>query len=82
LTCKEFIEFLWQYLSDELTAEQKRIFEEHLGVCPDCVAYLHSYEETVRMGRRAFVDEEAEVPESVPEEFVQAVLAARGEETH
>lgn len=75
MTCQELIGFLGRYLDDELSAAVRRRFEGHLGVCPDCVSYLHSYRLTITLGRAACVDEE--VPEEVPEDLVRAILAAR-----
>ncbi len=80
MTCRDFIEFLWRYLSGELPADQRAEFEQHLGICPDCVAYLHSYKQTVLMGREAFEDLDAQVPTDVPEELVWAILASRDRE--
>jgi anti-sigma factor RsiW len=77
LTCRELAEFLMAYEDDELPPEARAEFDAHLAVCPDCVAYLASYRTTVALGRRAFADEDAAAFEQVPEELVEAVLAAR-----
>ncbi len=77
LTCREIADFLMAYDDDELSAEERRTFDAHLAVCPDCVAYLASYRRTVALGRRAFADEDAAAARHVPEELVAAVLAAR-----
>jgi anti-sigma factor RsiW len=79
MTCREFIDFLMEFLNGELTPEQCAQFEAHLAECPDCVNYLHSYEETVRLGRAAFDELDAPLPEGIPEDLVQAILAARGQ---
>ena len=82
LTCRELIDFLWKYLSHELSPAERFGFDAHLAVCPSCVAYLASYAETVRMGRVAFAEPELDraAPAEVPEELVRAVLAARERE--
>jgi anti-sigma factor RsiW len=77
MTCREFIEFLWRYYLGELSAAERAEFDEHLAECPDCVAYLQSYAETVRLGQGAFADADASVPAEVPEELVQAILRRR-----
>ena len=77
MTCKEFVEFLWQYLEAELSESQRRTFDEHLADCPDCVSYLDSYRATVRLARAAQADDRAELPGDVPEELVRAILEAR-----
>ncbi|MGH9429473.1 MAG: zf-HC2 domain-containing protein, partial [Terriglobia bacterium] len=30
MTCREFVEFLWQYTSDELSPEERATFAVHL----------------------------------------------------
>ncbi|HKI38289.1 MAG TPA: zf-HC2 domain-containing protein [Gemmataceae bacterium] len=77
LTCREFIDFLMHYLSGELPAGQRAVFEEHLGECPDCTAYLNTYRETVRIEKIACGCSD-EPPADVPEELLLAILAARG----
>jgi anti-sigma factor RsiW len=65
------------YLSGELTPEAGAQFERHLTVCPNCVAYLSNYRDTIALGRGAFPDEEADLPSDVPDDLVQAILASR-----
>jgi anti-sigma factor RsiW len=77
MTCKEFIEFLIDYLGGELPRAQKALFEEHLEVCPSCVAYLSNYKKTVELAKAAFCQPEEPVPDDVPEELVLAILSAR-----
>jgi len=77
LTCREIADFLMVYEDGELSAEERREFDAHLAVCPDCVAYLESYRATVALGKQAFADENAAAADEVPEELVEAVLAAR-----
>ena len=77
MTCREFIEFLWRYLSNGLSTAARATFEEHLAECPDCVNYLQSYQETIRVGKVIFTHPEEPVPDQVPEELIQAILSAR-----
>jgi anti-sigma factor RsiW len=77
MTCREFIDFLMEYLSGGLSANEWAEFEQHLAECPDCAAYLRSYEETIKLGKAVFADPDAPVPQDVPEELVQAILASR-----
>ena len=77
LTCREFAEFLMAYEDGELSAGERIRFDAHLAVCSDCVTYLSSYRATVALGRKAFPDEDAAAADEVPEELVQAILAAR-----
>jgi anti-sigma factor RsiW len=77
MTCRELADFLMSYLDGELEPEARRSFEDHLGRCPPCVAYLESYQETVRLGRSLCPGPDAPLPDEVPEDLVRAVLAAR-----
>ena len=77
MTCREFADFMMDYLSGELSSESRAQFDHHLSVCSNCRRYLASYRETVTLGKRAFEDDAARVPAEVPEELVKAILAAR-----
>lgn len=76
LTCRELIDFIAAYLDGELGDEERKRFDAHLRVCQACVDYVDSYRETMRATLVAY-DGEDDIPESVPEELVQAVLASR-----
>ena len=77
MTCREFADFMADYLSGELPQDSRAAFEHHLRLCVNCQRYLAGYEATVKLGQRAFGDDEAAVPPQVPEELVQAILTAR-----
>ena len=77
MTCREFADFMMDYLSGEMSSESRAQFEHHLSVCINCRKYLTSYEETVKLGKRAFDDEDAALPADVPEQLVKSILAAR-----
>jgi len=80
VTCQEMVEFLMGYLDGTLPESQRAFFEEHLGECPDCVAYLATYQEAVRLGKTVCAAEHESIPADVPEELVQAILSARSRE--
>jgi anti-sigma factor RsiW len=77
VTCREFADFMMDYLSGELSSESRAEFDHHLSVCSNCRRYLASYRETVKLGKRAFEDDDADVPSQVPEDLVKAILATR-----
>jgi anti-sigma factor RsiW len=77
MTCQEFLDFLMDYLDGLLPAPQHLCFEEHLGECPDCVAYLETYQQANRLGKEAYTAGDDAVPPDVPEDLIRAVLAAR-----
>ncbi len=76
MTCREFVEFLGEYLSGELPESVRAEFDWHLAGCTDCAAYLESYRETVRLVEVSCTEPEGPVPEEVPEDLVRAILAA------
>ena len=76
MKCREFVEFLMEYLDGGLGASERSVFECHIEDCPACMNYLASYRETVRLGHSVCAPD-AEVPPDVPEELVQAILSAR-----
>ncbi len=77
MTCRELTTFIADYLSGDVPPDTRREFERHLEVCPTCVTYLRGYEDTIKLGRRAFAEDDAPVPDTVPEALVEAVLNAR-----
>jgi anti-sigma factor RsiW len=74
-TCRDVTAFLADYFAGELGAEERSLFEGHVADCPDCLAYLRSYAETMRLAKDAYADDP--VPPAIPESLVQAILAAR-----
>ncbi len=75
LTCQQLAEFLGEYYDGTLAAKERREFERHLAVCPPCIHYLESYKTTVALGKASCGS--APASEQVPEELIQAILAAR-----
>jgi len=77
ITCRELIDFLDRYVDGVLPAPVAASFEDHLKVCPQCVDYLHSYRETIRLAGEAWCDDEVAF-EDVPPALIDAILAVRG----
>jgi predicted anti-sigma-YlaC factor YlaD len=77
MTCRDLITFLMDYLDDALGESERVRFDDHLRICPACRAYLQNYTQAIRLGRLSEMDDQAAIPTQVPEELVQAVLAAR-----
>lgn len=75
LTCRELNDFLVDYFAGDLRPDERSRFEGHLAGCPDCIAYLRSYAETMRLAKEAYADDP--VPAAVPERLVRAILEAR-----
>jgi anti-sigma factor RsiW len=77
MTCRELLDFLDDWVSGDLPRDVRGRFDGHLGGCAECVAYLGSYEDTIRLGKAAFGPPDDPVPADVPEGLVRAILAAR-----
>ncbi len=77
MTCRDLVEFMMDYLSNELPDDSRAIFERHLTACPHCVRYLKTYQTTITLCREAFDVSDEEVPAEIPEALVQAILAAQ-----
>jgi anti-sigma factor RsiW len=75
ITCRQLIDYIVDYVAGELDEIASQDFERHLAVCPSCRAYLASYRETMKLTRELAESDEA--LDDVPEELVQAILAAR-----
>jgi anti-sigma factor RsiW len=83
MNCREFTDFLYDYLFGSLPAEVRAEFDKHLAACPWCVAYLDSYRKTIQLANAAFsAPEDAPPPAEAPEELVQAILHAWARASH
>ncbi len=52
MNCRELAELLIDFVSGELPPEHSGHVHEHLKCCPPCVAYLETYQITIRLTRR------------------------------
>ena len=52
ITCRQLVELLLDYVSGELPPEHRDLVEKHLGHCPPCVAYVESYQITIKTTRQ------------------------------
>jgi len=77
MTCRELVDFLMEYLAGTLPNAERARFDAHLSECPDCVAYLRTYRDTVKLGKAVFTEPDSPVPPEVPDDLVEAILAAR-----
>jgi len=75
ITCRQLIETLAAYLDHELPEMAVSDFERHLAVCDSCLAYIATYEKTIRLAHAVAVYDEG-VVDSAPPELIQAVLVA------
>jgi anti-sigma factor RsiW len=52
ISCRELVELLCDYVSDELPPERRDHVDQHAATCPSCAAYIHSYVVVVKLTRR------------------------------
>ena len=79
ITCREVVDLLDRYLAGGLDVDEVAKFERHLSECPPCVAYMQTYQAAAALSRAALKDV-PDVPDDVPEDLVQAILRARGQD--
>jgi anti-sigma factor RsiW len=73
--CRECDEFLDDYVAGELPADVLATFELHLSRCRNCRVYLEQYRATIRAGKTACDAYKEGL--RMPEELIQAILAAK-----
>ena len=49
LVCREVVELVTEYLGGTLAAPDRQRFEQHLGTCPPCTAYLAQVRTTLEL---------------------------------
>ena len=49
MNCQTFVELVTAYLEDQLSAEERATFEEHLRLCPGCDTYLDQFRATISL---------------------------------
>jgi len=48
ITCQHITALILDYVTGELNAETALAFKAHLRKCPDCIAFLSTYQKTVQ----------------------------------
>ena len=75
MTCREFIDFLNDYVDGALPTPQRHFFDTAPGRCLYCQTYLESYKRTVRLGK-LLADGDGEGAGRRAGVLVQAILSA------
>ena len=76
LTCQEVLDFLSDYVEGRLSAAEAARMDEHLAVCPECIAYLANFKATLASCQK-LRESELQKLGPLPEDLVQAILASR-----
>ena len=78
LSCKQFVDFLNEYVAGEQPEDVRKAFEEHINRCPPCLDFLNAYRETIRTSKKVCCCGKRVIPpEDVPQGLIDAILAAR-----
>src|ERR1700756_3199822 len=71
INCERVTSLIIDYLNEELDRETTLAFEEHLSVCPDCIAFLNTYKKTIQATESlSYEDIPSEIEKRV-REFIQ-----------
>jgi hypothetical protein len=73
ITCRELLELLFDFVSDELTPDEVQRIEQHLDKCPPCFVFLKTYRLTVQLARQL-------PPKPMPPLCEERLLAAFSEQ--
>lgn len=78
LTCREFDDFMADYLAKELPLRRRLDCWLHVSLCSACRKYLREYRRTIALGKQVFFEHpDHPVPDSVPDSLVRAALMHR-----
>jgi anti-sigma factor RsiW len=69
MTCRELVELVTEYLEGALPGPERLRFEEHLGACENCSAYIEQIRLVITASGRL---EATDLPPAAREELLQA----------
>lgn len=81
MTCEQFEAGLVDYLDGALRPLDRHRMDLHTRLCPACKRYLRAYDRARRLAGEALRHSDERALMSVPEDLVQAILAARKAES-
>ena len=75
LTCKEFDDFMIDYLEGNMSRWRTFMCWLHVTICRECAYYVQQYHRVIALEKKAFDAPDDPVPDTVPEELVRAAMA-------
>lgn len=75
ITCRELVELVTDYLEGALSPTDQARFEDHLGICEDCVTYVEQIRTTAAASGRL---SEEQLDPAVRERLLEAFRGWRG----
>jgi len=80
ITCKEFNDFIYDYVEENLTQKQLILFKRHMKVCPMCRNFLRTYLAAYKAKDGLLPYSNLDVPTSMPQDLIDAILDVRSQE--
>jgi len=77
IDCENLEQFIVDFLDDQLPTKTRLSFLEHIEECEHCNDYLKGYQKTISLSKAAFEAESAVEKVAMPEDLVNAILAAK-----
>ena len=74
LNCREFEEFIDDYIGGKLPTSVRSKVYLHLLACGDCRSYISAYKRSIELGKALCDKLDSEIPEDVPDELISIVL--------
>ena len=71
INCERVASLITDYINGGLDRETTLAFEEHLSVCPDCVAFLNTYKKTIQATQSLRYEDIPSETEKRVREFIQ-----------
>lgn len=72
--CAEITALIVDYIAGALDSDRRLAFEQHLMICPDCVAFLNTYKKTVAATRSLRFEDIPRAMVERTEKFLQQKL--------
>lgn len=77
LTCREFEEFVLDYMDGTLPERQRSMFDWHMRICRECREYLAAYQRAMAVSQRVLSSPGEPIPDDVPEDLISAIMESR-----
>lgn len=77
LSCREFEDFVLDYLDGALSERQHKQFKLHLRLCRECRQYVQAYKRSIEVSQAVCSSADVQLPEDVPEDLIKAILKSR-----
>ena len=75
LTCKQFDEFMIDYIEGNLPLWQRISCLLHVRMCRKCARFVEQYKHVILLEKNAYAKPDDSIPEEVPEELLKAALS-------